>query len=117
MSLIEQLVSTTEQLISVLDAKNASVDRDHTIQKIHMLLEKRTEIIRENPLPANENELRLSRELLLLNEQAQNALDLFFQQLKKDMRESQMQRKSNRSYTSPYTHVQLFDGMYVDQKN
>lgn len=117
MSKLEEMIVHTKQLHQLFIDKHQVTDREQVIQDIHVLLDRRAEILPYIGKPMTEVEKKQAAELTQLNEHVKHQMDEFFQQLKKEIQTNKLQKKSNRSYTNPYKHVQVVDGMFVDQKN
>ncbi len=117
MNHLEKMIDHTKQLHHLFSNEYEATNREQFIQEIHALLDKRAEILPYIGEPTTVSEKKQTAELLQLNEYVQKEMDHFFQQLKKEIQTSKLQKKSNRSYTNPYKHVQIADGMFIDRKN
>lgn len=117
MAPLAEMIHCTKQLHQLFTDHQLKNDREQVIKKMHDLLDQRSEIIPLLQKPITEIEEKQTKQLMQLNESVQNEMDMFFKQLKKEMQTSKLHRKSNRSYTNPYKHIQVADGMFVDQKN
>lgn len=59
---------------------------------------------------------RLHQTLAELDSGIRNRLDLFMNDIKKDMKDLQNAKKNEHQYMNPYADVRVMDGMYYDKK-
>lgn len=116
MSALKEMITHTKNLQKTLEESDTSSHRDQVIEEVNNLLNKREQLIPKITKPTSNEEQRLSEELLHINKDVQQKMDLFLKGLKNDMHVHTLQRKSNHSYTNPYNHIQVADGMFVDRK-
>ncbi|TMN21350.1 flagellar protein FliT [Lentibacillus cibarius] len=116
MNRLQNLWDTTNLLHDVLTEAMETKNREKNIERINELVEYRGELLQQVVPPFTDDEKRLGKQLILLNEQVQEKMDTLFTTLKQEMKQMKKQKKSNRTYIDPYEHVKTIDGMFLDSK-
>lgn len=116
MNQLQKIYDVTKQLEEVLHEKVNAKDRDTVIEQVNHLVEQRGELLNEITPPYTEEEKKLGKELVTLNEQIQVKMNTLFDDLKLEMKQVKKQKKSNRTYVNPYENVKSLDGIYLDSK-
>ena len=118
MNVIEKLLDTTKKLDSLLSEIPDENNRDIFIQQVEELLETREHDLQGIQI-LSKDELRehyLAPALIKLDLQIKKQLDRVMSIIKKDIRDFQIKRKSDVSYSNPYAATQSIDGKYYDRK-
>lgn len=116
MNRLSKLYDVTKQLEKVLEAQDASSDREVVIAEVNELIEQRDTNLKDIYPPFTEEEQKSGKEIVVLNEKIKKAMNQLFEELKADMREVKQQKESNRKYIHPYRNVKSTDGMFLDSK-
>lgn len=113
---IAEFHQLTVSLNGRLQIPFSSIDRQHILDEVTNLIDRRGELIHLLKDPVNEEEKRLLVEILSMEVNIQDRLEKNFEHLKKDMRLHKKQETSTRKYSNPYQSVKSYDGMFLDQK-
>lgn len=116
MNRLKVIYDITLQLKEVVDQEITSQNREQVIEKVNQLVEQRGEHMQALQPPYSKEEKLLGKSLIPLNEAIEKEMQVLFNELKKEMKQVKKQKKSNRTYTNPYEHVQTRDGMFMDSK-
>lgn len=114
MESLKAFYETTVQLIELL--KNDALDRDIRIEKIQNLLDRREEILKSIHPPFSQPEEELGRQLVELNHEVDKLLQNQKQDIQQDIKQLNIQKKSNHKYTNPYKSLSI-DGVFYDKRN
>ncbi|WP_249871312.1 flagellar protein FliT [Oceanobacillus saliphilus] len=116
MNRAKPVYEVTMKIKTILDQKITPQARESAIEKLNDLIIDRGTYMESLTPPYSEEEQRLGRELVQLNEEIEKKMHLLFADLKLEMIQVQKQKKSNQSYTNPYKNVHTMDGMFMDSK-
>ncbi|QHE53589.1 flagellar protein FliT [Pontibacillus sp. HMF3514] len=116
MNQIETLHDVTSELYDLLQTIPSSEEREGVIEKINELLDQREELLNGMEGPYSDEEKRLGKEILHMNETIQIQVQSLMKQVKMDMANVKKQKTSNQKYTNPYQNLNNFDGMFLDKK-
>lgn len=110
------LHEVTKQLRDLLAEPIVAKNRDHIIEEINRLIEKRGKMMEDVYPPFTEKDKEIGRNIVDLNMQIEKKMELLFEEIKQDMKQVNKQKQSNRSYVNPYRNMTSTDGMYHDSK-
>lgn len=116
MTRLDELYKLTVELHDILQTEVTNQNREEIISKVNDLINKREQVIPFVKPPFSDDENKIGKEVIKLNQEIEIKLEQMFTQLKNEMRKIQQQKKSNRSYINPYGPIKTIDGMYVDSK-
>ncbi|USK69958.1 flagellar protein FliT [Peribacillus asahii] len=114
MKALQDFYELTQQLIVLL--KHEKSERAVQIEKIQQLLDQREELLNSIQPPFSEQEQELGKQLVALNKQVEHLLQIEKLDIMKDMKQLQVQKKSNQKYTNPYESLAI-DGIFYDKRN
>lgn len=117
MTALEELITLTKRLHDLFTIQTIPQKRDYIINEIDKILEERAHIIPLLEVPISTEEIKQIQSFMKLNQETEEKMVVFLQDLKHDIHTNKLQRKSNQSYIHPYHHIQSADGIYVDRKN
>jgi flagellar protein FliT len=117
MSAVEQLHDMTSRIYQKVKQPSQGKDREQLITEITSFLDEREELLRKVKPPYSEEELKLGKELVQMDQDIQASLQSLMTNLKSTMRQLQNQKKNNTKYRNPYQNVGTSDGMFFDKKN
>lgn len=116
MNRLAVLYDITQQLDNVLAQPIQSKEREAIINQVNELIEQRGNHLLEITPPFTEEENRIGKEIVVLNERIQKQMHVLFNELKQEMKQMKKQKKSNQTYTNPYEKIEAMDGMFMDSK-
>ena len=116
MNRAEPVYELTMQMKQLLNQEITGKTRESIIEQLTALITQRGIAMKALNPPYTEAEKQLGKELMQVNEEIQSKMQMLFLDLKKEMKQVKMQKKSNQSYTNPYKNVQTMDGMFMDSK-
>ena len=116
MGRLNVLYDITIELKKVLDQSVNPKNREAIINAVDTLIEQRGGIMKDVAPPFTEKEKLIGQNIIALNEQIKGEMKHVFEGLKRDMRQVNKQKESNRSYINPYRNMESTDGMYLDSK-
>lgn len=118
MNVVEKLLDSSKKLYSHLKEIPEDSQRDVYIEKMEALLESRENDLQGLQVLSKEDlrEHHLATELIELDQGIQDCMEKVMVVIKKDIRDFQIKRKSNVSYSNPYAATRSIDGMYYDKK-
>jgi hypothetical protein len=118
MEAVEKLLASSEVLYSHLAKLPKESQREAFIERIEWLLETReNDLLRIQKLSKIElRQHHLATVLMELDKGIQERMEKVMDVIKKDIRDFQVKRKSDASYSNPYAATQTIDGMYYDKK-
>lgn len=111
---IEQVYNVTEQMLNVLNANN--LERAEQIKKVNELIEKREEQLKLVVPPYTNEEIKIGKQIVNLNEQIKTKMHELYDRIKDDIVQFKQQKVQNRTYMNQYGSLETTDGMYLDQK-
>jgi len=80
------------------------------------LLSKRS-ALQEKISPAfTRAEIPLGKRVIFINTEGKEEVDLLFEEIKKEIKQINQHKHSNKSYENPYISVNTMDGMFLDQR-
>ncbi len=115
MNHLEELYEVTIGIVRVLENKEDN-NREQTIQKIDQFISKRDAIIEKIKGPYTEEEEKIGRKVVQLNELIKVKMNELYSDVKEDMKRVKKQKELNRSYINPYGPMKTTDGLYMDRK-
>lgn len=115
MARLDELYQLSVKLDDVLN-KVTNDNREEMIEEITRLIDAREKVIRKIERPYSADEIEIGKKIVELNKTIEKNLEAVFAQLRREMKQIQQQKKSNRSYINPYGSIKSVDGMYVDSK-
>ncbi|MGJ9457619.1 flagellar protein FliT [Oceanobacillus sp. CF4.6] len=116
MNRAEPIYEITMKIKTLLEQDITAKSRESVIEELNNLILNRGVYMEKLKPPYLEEEKKIGKELLLINNEIQKKMQILFAELKLEMRQVKKQKKSNQSYTNPYKHVQTIDGMFMDSK-
>jgi flagellar protein FliT len=117
MNRVQALYNTTLQLNTLVSKQVTAENREEIVQTITKLMETRSGQMEELKPPFSEEEEKLGKALLPLNERITQQVQQIFNQLKEDMRTIKKQKQSGKKYINPYASMQTLDGRFLDKRN
>ncbi|MCK1986526.1 flagellar protein FliT [Lysinibacillus fusiformis] len=119
MQQINQLLQTSASLFKLLGDIPKGEERDEYIKTINNMLDKRGATIEDlmNEGFRFDEQNRVHRTLLELDNGIKERLAAVMSAVKQDMANLQKTKKSEQQYFNPYANVRVMDGMYYDKKN
>jgi|SRR5699024_9195212 len=103
------------QALRRLDEQHSN--RDQIIQQIQTHIDNREEMISHVTDPYTKEEIKLGKQIVILNEEIKNRMNRLYQVIKKDMKQVQRRKEQNYSYINPYGKIKTTDGLYMDRKS
>ncbi|MFC4023848.1 flagellar protein FliT [Oceanobacillus longus] len=116
MNRVEPIYEITMKIKTLLEQDITAKSRESVIEELNDLILSRGMYMEKLKSPYTEEEKKIGKELVLINNEIQKKMQILFADLKLEMRQVKKQKKSNQSYTNPYKHVQTMDGMFMDSK-
>lgn len=116
MNRLAALYDVTQQLDNILARPIQSKNREAIIYQVNELIEQRGNHLLEITPPFTDEENRIGKEVVILNEHIQKQMHVLFNELKQEMKQVKKQKRSNQTYTNPYEKVETMDGMFMDSK-
>jgi len=117
MSRLQELYQITKKLEKLFEQTITSKNRESIIEEISYLIDQRGKYMDQLTPPYTETEKKLGKEIVHLNRTIEKEMNKIFRDLKREMQQMKIQKKSNQSYMNPFKSVQALDGMYMDSKN
>ncbi|MRG84772.1 hypothetical protein [Salinibacillus xinjiangensis] len=117
MSAVKQLHEMTTEFFQLTTKRTEQNDRDQLLGDIMKYLDTREELIKKVKSPYTDEETRLGKEIVSMDEQIQASLQDILTQLKGSMKQVQNQKRNNTKYMNPYQNVSTVDGMFFDKRN
>lgn len=116
MNQVQELHDVTSALYELVQQSPTFEERDEVLEKLHDLLDRREELLDQVEGPYSDEEKRLGKEIVHMNETIESETQRLMKQLKMDMARMKKQKSSNQKYTNPYQNVNNYDGMFLDKK-
>ncbi|MCU9612974.1 flagellar protein FliT [Caldibacillus lycopersici] len=113
MSSLNDFYLVTTELIQRLEEDTQ--DRDNQLHDIQLLLNKRDEHAKQMVPPFSEEEQKLGKQILSLNETLIQLLTKQKQIIQTDLRQLQKRKQSGKQYINPYQSIQT-DGYFYDKR-
>ena len=118
MKQIQQVLQASAQLFSLLGNTPKVEERDQFIEMIHQKLEERQvaidELVAVGFVFDENNKMHVT--LQELDKGIQERLSKVLLDIKVDLKNLQVSKKNEQQYVTPYSNVQVMDGMYYDKK-
>ncbi|MFJ8257674.1 flagellar protein FliT [Peribacillus asahii] len=114
MEAIQTFYDKTVLLIALLKKEN--MDRDARIEQVQVLLNEREGLLESIQPPFTEEETRLGKQLVVLDEQVLPLLNQHKVDIQKDLKQLAVKKESNKKYVDPYS-MEPVDGVFYDKRN
>lgn len=116
--LLQQILKQSTELYSFLESPTKGENRTQYIERINTLLDERGILIeqlteRNFVFDATNATHRMIAEL---NKAIDQRLSKVLLDIKVDLKNLQVSKKNEQQYVTPYSNVQVMDGMYYDKK-
>jgi flagellar protein FliT len=115
MSAVKILLEITKNLNDHVEAGLPKEDREPYIERLNELLEQRQSIIDKLPVAYSDEELRMGKLIVKLNETIEPLLVMQFEQIKNNLSLMKKKKERNVQYANPYQSLSS-DGMFFDKK-
>lgn len=116
MNRIMPIYQLTERMQQLLSQDIDSHNREEVISTFQKLMEERGKLLEAIAPPYTEDEDKLGKAVVPMNQDIEQKIKFIFFALKNEMKQVQQQKKSTSSYSNPYKNMQSMDGMFLDQK-
>ncbi|SHF89106.1 flagellar protein FliT [Ornithinibacillus halophilus] len=116
MNRLKKIYDITVEIEHSLNKEIDSSDREALINHINQLIEKRGIYMEEATDPFTDEEIKLGKEVVRMNQRIQPKMDAIFLEIKKEIKQMKKKKTSNKNYVNPYQSVQTMDGMFLDKK-
>ena len=116
MGVVFELLAVTRELNGLLEKPINKEMRDETITIIEKLLAERDLLIQRLQPPYNEEEKKLGRQIVSLNEAIGEKLQQLKLQIQQDLKATKQKMTANQNYMSLYQPLSI-DGMFYDKKS
>jgi flagellar protein FliT len=116
MNRLRAFSQTTKKLHELLHQQNDLENREETIARINIMIEKRAHLLLQIQPPFSEEEKELGEELIPINQEIQTKMNELFDQVKNDVKTIKRQKTTNSKYMNPYKNLSNYDGMFLDHK-
>lgn len=115
----QQFLQVSAKLYQHLTDTPKDENREDFIDKIHELLDERSECIvhLQNENFVFDNEIKLHQMLLELDKGIHQRLETVMTTIQSDLKVVQNSKKNEKQYINPYSSIQTMDGRYYDKKN
>jgi len=114
MGILEEVHRVTEEILKVLDESH--LERSQRIEKINELIDRREEQINQIKPPYTDEEMKMGKHIIVLNEQIKEKMDQLYDSVKDDIVQFKQQKAQSRSYMNQYGSLETTDDMYLDKK-
>ncbi|MDM5315107.1 hypothetical protein QUF49_03810 [Fictibacillus sp. b24] len=115
MPAVKILLEITKNLYDHVSAGLPKEDREPYIKRLNELLDQRQVAIQNLPLTYSEDEQRMGRLILKMNETIDPLLARQFEEIKHNLSMMKKKKEKNVQYANPYQTLSG-DGMYFDKK-
>jgi flagellar protein FliT len=116
MSAVKILLEITKNLFDHVRASLPKEDRERYIERLNELLDQRQVIMDKLPAVYSEEEQRLGRMIVKMNETIGPHLTRQLEEIKHNISMMKKKKEKNVQYANPYQTISA-DGMYFDKKN
>lgn len=113
MNIVEQLHELTFEFQHSIQNTNQENDREKVIENINDFLNKREELISKIPEDLSEQEKKLGKNILNLNNTIETILNDFFKGIVDDLRNSSNKKNIYNKYNANFVSG---DGMFFDKR-
>lgn len=115
MTSLQQFNEITLKLLNLL-SNSSEMDRDEKINKMNEFLDQRESLMESICPPFSEDEQRIGKQLVQLNQQVNELLKLQKLEIQRDIKDLNVKKNSTNKYANPYENLST-DGMFYDKKN
>lgn len=116
MPAVKILLEITKNLYDHVSEGLPKEDREPYIERLNELLDQRQAAIQNLPMMYSEDEQRMGRLIVKMNETIDPLLARQFEEIKHNLSLMKKKKDKNVRYDNPYQAVSA-DGMYFDKKN
>ncbi|WP_416729610.1 flagellar protein FliT [Fictibacillus sp. JL2B1089] len=116
MPVVKILLEITKNLYDHVSAGLPKEERESYIERLNELLDQRQATISNLPATYSEDEQRMGRLIVKMNETIDPLLTRQFEEIKHNLSTMKKKKEKNTHYANPYQSVSV-DGMYFDKKN
>src|SRR5690625_2584914 len=104
MATLQKIYQMTEQLFFLFDQQERQ-NRTPILERMNILIEERERLLKQLSPPYTTEETALGKQIIELNDQVQEKMNRFQNQLKKDMIKMNKQKQSAQGYYNPYKDI------------
>ena len=115
MSALEKYYQVTMEAIEILSDRSWSNNRERVISNLDEIIEIRGMLQKEIQPPFTEEEKRLGRECVKLNEELSRLMAKRRAEVAQDIKMVREQKQHHHKYTNPY-EAMVTDGIYYDKR-
>jgi flagellar protein FliT len=115
MSAVKILLEITKNLFDHVSAGLPKEDREPYIERLNELLEQRQAIIDKLPATYTEEEQRMGKTIVKMNETFEPLLARQLEEIKQNISTMKKKKEKNTQYANPYQSLSA-DGMFFDKK-
>ena len=116
MNILNELYRITKDMHAFFQEENVKEDREGVIEKIEHFLSQRDALLPLVPLPLDEQNQRILREIVQHNQVIITKMQHLQSEIKKDLMNLKKRKTTSEGYQQMYQPV-LFDGVFIDKKN
>jgi flagellar protein FliT len=116
MSAVKILLEVTKNLFNHVKVGLPKEEREPYIERLNELLDQRQVIMGKLPVTYSEEEQRMGRLIVKMNETIEPLLVRQFEEIKHNLSLMKKKKEKNVQYANPYQTLSA-DGMYFDKKN
>jgi flagellar protein FliT len=114
---IESCFAITKELFGILTLPSpGEQDREQTIERIDILIDKREGLLKDIQPPFSEEEKKLGQQVVKMNKVIDQKLSLLREEVKRDMNGINKKKTNVKKYSNPYENMQSSDGVYYDKR-
>lgn len=116
MSFVDELAFCSDKLLHVLN--DSESERDQRIESIEQLIAERELLINRIKDQSMDNLIHhpKAQKIVEMEKEIQSKLTQLFDDVKIDLKNLNQNKRSQQSYSNPFTHVQTYDGRYYDKR-
>ncbi|MGE8080548.1 flagellar protein FliT [Peribacillus loiseleuriae] len=112
---LQKFSDITVELLDVLNNRTTD-ERSDRINRIVELLDQREELLPVIQPPFSEEEQKLGRQVVELNQRVDEWLLLQKKDIQRDIKQLNERKQNSNKYTNPYDKLSI-DGVFYDKKN
>jgi flagellar protein FliT len=116
MSAVKILLEVTKNMFDHVSGGLPKEEREPYIERLNELLDQRQVIMEKLPVTYSEEEQRIGRLIVKMNETVEPLLVRQFEEIKHNLSLMKKKKEKNVQYANPYQTLSA-DGMYFDKKN
>lgn len=114
---IEVLYEATVQLLSELKKlEEGNSNREQILANVQKMINQRDQLIGSIEEPYTEYDQVLGKRIILINGKIKKRMDLLYDEIETDLKNTQRRKAKNISYINPYGKMTTEEGVYVDRK-